>query len=251
MNPETAGQAGVNHALIIAAGRGSRFKSGTERCPKPLLEVNGTPLILHVIRSACETGISRFTVVTGYLGEVLEDYLSRKTPAGVTVCFVRNPDWEKPNGISVLRAKGHVPPVFALLMADHLFDPRILRELASAPLNEGFCRLAVDFNPAGVPDLEDATKVLAVNGLVLDVGKSIEEYNGIDTGVFLCTDGIFTALELSISRGGESLSDGIRVLARQGKMEARGVGRLFWRDIDDEAGLFDARSAIKNLFPAG
>lgn len=251
MNHEPDHSQGVNHALIIAAGRGSRFKTDTAHRPKPLIEVNGRPLILHVIKSAFLAGFKQFTIITGYLGEVLEDYLAREVQDGISVKCIRNPEWERPNGISVLKARGLMPHTFALLMSDHLFSPRILRELVSVPLDDGFCRLAVDFDPASVPDLEDATKILAVNGRVLDIGKKIDRFNGIDTGIFLCTEGIFTALDTSVSRGGESLSDGVRVLARQGKVEARGIEGLFWRDIDDEAGLLDARDAMNNMFPAG
>ncbi len=250
MNPEPGLPIYVKHALIIAAGRGSRFNADTTHRPKPLIELNGTPLILHVLRSAGSAGISRFTIITGYLGDVLEDYLGREAPAGMTVRCIRNNEWDRPNGISVFKAKGHMPHAFALLMSDHLFEPRILRELASVPLKDGFCRLAVDFNIRGVPDLEDATKVMTANGRVLDIGKKIDKYNCVDTGVFLCTEGIFTALEASISRGAESLSDGVRQLALEGKMEARDIGGLFWRDVDDEAGLLDAKAAMKNMFPA-
>jgi 1L-myo-inositol 1-phosphate cytidylyltransferase len=251
MNPETGSPIAVKHALIIAAGRGSRFKTDTAHRPKPLIEVNGTPLILHVLKSAGSAGLNQFTIITGYLGEVLEDYLAREVPNGMTVRCIRNPDWERPNGISVLKARGLMPRAFALLMSDHLFEPGIVRELASVPLKDGFCRLAVDFNHRGVPDLEDATKVMAVNGRVLDIGKKIDKYNGVDTGVFLCTEVIFSALDTSISRGAESLSDAVRVLALEGRMEAMDIGGLFWRDIDDETGLLNANAAIKNIFPAG
>lgn len=255
MNSETASPPNVRHALVIAAGRGSRFKSGTEDRPKPMIEANGTPLVLHVLRAAGSAGITEATIVTGYLGGVLEDFLAGQAPGdmpgGMMVRCVRNEEWERPNGISVLKARGLMPHTFALLMSDHLFEPRILRELASAPLHDGFCRLAVDFNPSGVPDLEDATKVMAANGRVLDIGKNLTKYNGIDTGVFLCTEGIFYGLETSISRGEECLSDAVRVLARKGKMEARDIGSLFWRDIDDEAGLLDAEYHVKNRFPNG
>jgi len=244
-------ESAVNHALIIAAGRGSRFNSGTAVTPKPLIEVNGTPLILHVLEAAGAAGINEATVVTGYLGDVLEDFLSGRPPGRMAVRCIRNTEWERPNGISVFKARGLMPQTFALLMSDHLIDPRIIRELAFNPINNGFCRLAVDFNPFGVPDLEDATKVMAANGRVLDIGKKISRYNGIDTGVFLCTEGIFHGLETSISRGEESLSDAVRVLARKGKMEVVDIGRLFWRDVDDETARRDAECILKNKFPNG
>ena len=137
-----------------------------------------------------------------------------------------------------------MPQAFALLMSDHLFDPRILRRAVSEPLESGRCRLAVDFNPSGIPDLEDATKVLAEGGRVLEIGKDIKKYNAIDTGVFVCTEGIFSALETAITRGEESLSGAVRELARLEKMEAVDVTGLFWRDVDDEIGLKDAEQAI-------
>lgn len=220
------------------------MRMSTANRPKPMVEVGGTPLIRRVIEAAGAAGIARFTVVTGYLGDVLEDYLARETPAGVKVSCIRNPEWERPNGVSVWKARGFVPREFALLMSDHLFDPRILRLLYSTPLEDGFCRLAADFNPGGVPDLEDATKVSAVGGRLMDIGKEIRDYNAVDTGVFLCTEGIFSALEAAISRGEESLSAAVLELARRGKMEVTDIGGLFWRDVDDEAGLLEAERAI-------
>ncbi len=235
----------VEHALIIAAGRGSRFEAGTANRPKPLIEVAGIPLILRVVKSAQAAGIEHFTVVTGYRGEVLEEYLIREMSGMKTdVRCICNPEWERPNGISVFRARGMMPQAFALLMSDHLFDPRILRHAVSEPLESGRCRLAVDFNPSGIPDLEDATKVLAEGGRVLEIGKDIKKYNAIDTGVFVCTEGIFSALETAITRGEESLSGAVRELARLEKMEAVDVTGLFWRDVDDEIGLKDAEQAI-------
>ena len=72
------------------------------------------------------------------------------------------------------------------------------------------CRLAVDFHPERISDLADATKVAVRDGRVTDIGKEITNYNAIDTGIFLCTRGIFEALETAISRGRETLSDGVR-----------------------------------------
>ncbi len=229
-------------ALIIAAGRGSRFKDETANRPKPLIEFAGTPLIIHVMKNARAAGINRFTVITGYIGGLLEEFLGHAAESmsgGVEVRCIHNPQWERPNGISVLRAGGLMPEMFALMMSDHIFDPHILERLQSRPLEPGCCRLAVDFNPAGVPDLDDATKVATLDGLILNIGKKLANFNAVDTGVFLCTDGIFPALEASVAAGGESLSDGIRELARRGKMEAMDIGGLFWRDIDDEAGLLE------------
>ncbi len=234
----------IHQGLIIAAGRGVRFGKATDSRPKPLLEVAGVPLICRTLLTAREAGIDQFTVVTGYQGEVLEDFLRREIPGGMNVRFLRNEKWDRPNGLSVLRAKGHLQDPFALLMADHLFEARILKNLLAAPLPPGHCRLAVDFHPEKIFDLADATKVLVKDRQIMDIGKEIKNYNAIDTGIFLCSRGIFDALELSIAAGRESLSDGIRELASSQRMEGMDTGDLFWQDIDDETSRLEVEKRL-------
>jgi choline kinase len=106
--------------------------------------------------------------------------------------------------------------------------------------------LAVDFHPENVLDLPDATKVEAKDGWVVNIGKALEKYNGVDTGIFLCSHGIFQALEAAVSDGNENLSDGIRELARRRRMEAVDIDELFWQDVDDEAALREAERRLQN-----
>jgi 1L-myo-inositol 1-phosphate cytidylyltransferase len=241
----------ITHALIIAAGRGVRFGKATHLCPKPLIEVAGIPLLYRTLLTAYEAGIDHFTVVTGYKAKSLEDYLSHKTSQDLKVQCLRNEKWQRPNGLSVVRAKDHLPDRFLLLMADHLFEPQILRNLVAVPLAAGHCRLAVDFHPERIPDLEDATKVAVLDGQVKEIGKEITNYNAVDTGIFFCTPGIFEGLESAISKGKESLSDGIRELACCDRMEAMDIGDLFWQDIDDEAGRLAGEKRLAELSQKG
>ena len=241
----------IRQALIIAAGRGRRFGAATDSRPKPLIEVAGVPLLCRTLLTARKAGLDHFTVVTGYRGDVLEDFLRQEIPPGIRVHCLRNEKWQRPNGLSVLRAKGHIRGRFVLLMADHLFAAQILKNLLATPLPPGHCRLAVDFHPEKIPDLPDATKVAIQDGRVTDIGKEIKNYNAIDTGIFLCSQGIFDALETAISRGKESLSDGIRELGRRGRMQAMDIGDLFWQDIDDEASRLEAEERLRKVLRAG
>lgn len=232
-------------ALIIAAGRGTRFGVFTDTVPKPMIEVAGVPLLFRTLFTACIAGIRNFVVVTGYQGELLEEILAREAPRwNISVQCLRNEEWERANGLSVLRSRDYLQGPFVLLMADHLFESRILKILLSAPLDPGHCRLAVDFHPDRIFDLPDATKVAVENGRLLDIGKQIKVYNAVDTGIFLCTPGIFDALETAVSRGKESLSDGIRELVRNQFMESADIGDLFWQDIDDEISRLEAEKRL-------
>jgi len=83
-----------------------------------------------VIGSAHAGGIDEFVVVIGYEGDRLEGFLGDLSArAGLTIETVRNPEWRGANGLSVLAAEPFLGGRFVLMMADHLFDPGILRDL--------------------------------------------------------------------------------------------------------------------------
>ncbi len=220
--------------LIIAAGQGTRLKSKGDI--KPLVPLLGVPLIERVIRSAIEGGADEFYVVTGYEGEQVTCFLQQLAKRlNVAVTFIQNNDWQKENGFSVLKARDVMEEPFLLLMADHLFDSAIIRSLLEQSLNEGEVLLAVDTdknNP--LINIEDVTRVHIQDGYILNIGKTIDDFNGFDTGLFLCTPAIFEALDRACKiHNDTSLSAAIRVLAEN--KHAKSVQtKGFWIDVDDE-----------------
>jgi choline kinase len=146
----------------------------------------------------------------------------------------------------VLAAREALKDEFVLLMADHLFDGRILSALLNAPLRNGQVILAVDSRIVHHPhaDLDDVTKVNVSAGRIVDIGKKIPVYNAFDTGIFRCTPALFAGLEESVRRGDFSLSGGIRVLAEKRDALALDSGGRFWLDVDDERALKAAEDFI-------
>ena len=126
--------------LVLAARKGSRlWQRGNS---KPLIPLLGIPLIERTIRSALEAGIDDFYVVSGYNGGQVRRFLEDLAPrCATTITHVINNDWQNGNGLSVLAAKEHLAEPFVLLMADHLFDPSILRDLAVRRRNHTCRRL--------------------------------------------------------------------------------------------------------------
>ncbi len=229
--------------LIVAAGQGTRLreKGGL----KPLIPLRGMPLIGHVIARGRSAGVTGFVVVSGYRGEELRRALDGIARAeGVAVTHVVNEDWRRANGVSLLAAKAAFDEPFLLTMCDHLIDPEILRGLAAAPVEPDTVTLAVDFdieNPLNDPD--DVTRVLCDGGRIRRIGKSIVEFNAIDTGAFLCTPAMFAALEQSQAGGDDSISGAMNVLARSGRARVFDVGDRIWVDVDDPV-AFDKAAAL-------
>ena len=65
------------NAIILAAGMGTRLRPSTNITPKPLIQVNGVPMIERQIEYLRQIGVKEILVVTGYLKEEF-DYLVDK-----------------------------------------------------------------------------------------------------------------------------------------------------------------------------
>ncbi len=221
--------------LIIAAGQGSRLSTKSDS--KPIISLLGLSLIERVILTAKKGGLTDFYVVTGYNGEKVRQHLDRLSQnRGIKINHIINDDWEKENGISVLKAKDTLKENFILLMSDHIFDESILVKLKNEKIADDEVILVVDYNikTNKLVDIDDVTKVLVEDDRILDIGKGIKKYNAYDTGIFLCSPAIFNAIEESSGNGDTSLTGGVRVLAKKGKAKVLDIKDNFWIDVDDE-----------------
>ncbi len=227
-------------ALILAAGRGSRLHQPE---PKPLTPLLGLTLIERIIFSLKQKGIAEAVIVTGYRSsEIIEKLKERKT--GIKLTFVENPDWEKGNGVSALRAKSILENEdFLLLMGDHLFEPDILEPVSKKHDNDKTA-VWIDRDLNSVFDLEDATKIQIEDGVPVEIGKNLENYDAVDCGIFYCTREIFTALGRTVSEGKYQLTDAIQYLIYKGRLDIRDVTGRFWIDIDTEKSLKYAKQRL-------
>ena len=66
----------VRHAVILAAGLGTRFLPFTKAIPKPMLPIIDTPAIEYIIKEALESGINNLTVVVGANGDVIRNHFT-------------------------------------------------------------------------------------------------------------------------------------------------------------------------------
>jgi hypothetical protein len=114
-------------AVVMAAGEGRRLRPLTERYAKPVLPIDGRPVIATVLRELHEAGVGRITVVTGHLAEQVEELL-----AGFDheLRFVRQPRAD--GGADAVRCAALEPPYLAV-GADTCFERGdVARFLAAA-----------------------------------------------------------------------------------------------------------------------
>jgi choline kinase len=237
-------QGPVRRAIILAAGNGDRFRtlSHESKLLQPLL---GRPILLRTIESARDAGVQAVTVVLGYQADRVRALVERGAPAGMSISFVFNPEWPLENGISALAARAHAGRGrFALLMGDHVFEPPVLQRMLHLPAGESDSLLAVDARPATPEQAAEATKVRRKGSRIVAIGKDLEDYDALDTGLFVCAPLLFDALETARAQGDTTLSGGIRQLAGQGLMHGMEIGDAAWCDIDTRADLASAESLL-------
>jgi len=70
----------IKTLLILAGGRGTRFKELTDSIPKPMIKANGYPLIDYIINHYVNFGVNEVIILAGYKKEIIEDYYLKKVP---------------------------------------------------------------------------------------------------------------------------------------------------------------------------
>ena len=240
--------------VILAAGEGSRLARQGEDTPKPALSLLGLSLAERTIVCCMAAGIRRFLVVLGHSAEQVQaHYQGIATRRQCDVEFVTAQDWKLGNGASALAAGDQVgSDPFLLTMSDHLIAPSLIMKILRTCPQNGEISLAVDRDKAGVFDVEDVTKTVLSDGRVVRIGKTLDEWDAADTGVFLCTRALFDALEQAKAQGRHSLSDGVSQLAAAGKVSAVDVTGEDWIDVDTPESLREAgRRLLGNLTKGG
>jgi glucose-1-phosphate thymidylyltransferase len=230
----------IRKGVVLAAGHGSRLRHLSPYYPKVLLPVRGRPLIHYPIEALVTTGIKEIAVVVGCDATQVKAALGDGSRFGARLHYIGNPDYHGGNAISVRRIRlWAAGESFILCMGDHMVQPGFVwRLLDQSLVAEALC---VDFAPAGHHQLAEATKVLIdSSGCIRRIGKDLDRWDGLDTGVFLLTGRFLDAIEELIPKLGVhiEISDVIRFLIGQGcRFATCDVTGSFWADVDTEEDL--------------
>ena len=124
-------------AMILAAGRGERFRPLTDTLPKPLIAVRGELLIERHLRRLSAAGLREVVINLGWLGQSIEQRLGDGTRYGLAIAYSHEgwPCLETGGGVCrALPQLGAAP--FLLLNADVWTDyplPQLMQRAAALP----------------------------------------------------------------------------------------------------------------------
>ena len=75
-------------AIIMAGGEGTRLMPLTKMLPKPMIDINGLPLLERQIRQLCNIGIKLVYISVNYLNEVIQDYFGDGSRFGIEIKYL-------------------------------------------------------------------------------------------------------------------------------------------------------------------
>lgn len=75
-------------AVIMAGGLGTRLSPLTDKCPKPLVELGGRPILSHIIEHLQSQGVSRFVLAVNYLAQMIVNRYGDGSDLGIEIEYV-------------------------------------------------------------------------------------------------------------------------------------------------------------------
>ena len=147
---------------ILCGGRGTRLQERTHAIPKALIEIGGKPILWHVIRIYAAQGFRRFVLLTGYLGEMIEEFVrSEIWPEPVDVsCVDTGPDTPT-GGRLALAGERFADGTFCLTYADGVADIDLDALLAFHATEEVSATMTVvrPYSQWGIAVIDDSNRV--------------------------------------------------------------------------------------------
>lgn len=133
-------------ALILAAGFGKRLRPITNTIPKPMVEVNGTPLLVNTLNNLTALGIKDIGIVVGHMANYIREHIGTEWN-GVRISYYENSRYlETNNVVSLYQAVNFCDDDMLMLECDIYYKKEMLEKLMGG---KGECSILVSpFNPA-------------------------------------------------------------------------------------------------------
>jgi D,D-heptose 1,7-bisphosphate phosphatase len=129
----------------MAGGKGSRISSIASNIPKPMIPVNGKPVLEYQIECLKKNNISEIIIVTGHLGGVIKDYFLDGKKFNCNISYYTE-DVPLGSAGALYKIQNELTDDFLLINGDIIFDVDFSRFIEFHSLNKAHASLAVHPN---------------------------------------------------------------------------------------------------------
>ncbi len=222
----------IRKAVILAAGRGTRMESLTDDCPKPMLLLDGRPMLAHLIERLESVGVEQICIIVGYKAEMVKEYFAAHPPRAATLHYELQATQDG-TGSATLLSKTFVDgEAFLMTFGDIMVDASVYAEMFD--LADG---AEIVLTVKHVDDPYQGAAVYVDGDRVVKViekppkGKSTTNFN--NAGIYVFSPAVFEKLaRLKPSARGEyELTDAAHESVTSGEVVRWHEIKGFWRDV--------------------
>ena len=225
--------------VILAGGLGKRLRPLTSDRPKPMIQINNTPIIELQVKWLKKFGITDIIVLVGHLREKIKHHLADGKKFGVNISYIEE-NVPLGTGGALKNAKDHIiqngnsDSGFFVINGDILtnLDPFTISDKGSMTL-------------ALVP-LKSTFGIVETNGDLVSkfVEKPYIEDRWVNAGVYYFSNEIFDYLP---DKGNlETVT--LPMLVEKQKLKAKKFSNNYWRSIDSHKDVDEASKEIEQVF---
>lgn len=224
--------------VILAGGLGKRLRPLTSDRPKPMIQINNTPIIELQVNWLKKYGITDIIVLVGHLKEKIKHHLADGQKFGVKISYIEE-NVPLGTGGALKNAKDHIiqngkDPGFFVINGDILtnLDPFTIS-------NKGSMTLAL------VP-LKSTFGIVETNGDLVSkfIEKPFIKDTWINAGVYYFSNEIFDYLP----DNGNLETVTLPMLVEKQKLRAKRFSNNYWRSIDSHKDVEEASKEVKEVF---
>lgn len=179
-----------NPVVIMAGGRGKRLLPKTKNCPKPMLQINGKPMLEIVIEQCLNFGLNEFYISVNYLKEQIINYFGDGSSRGIKITYIEE---SQPLGTagSLKLLPDKIKKPFLVLNGDVLTNANISHLLEFHNKNNSSATLCVQEQEMIFP-----YGVVEVNGMSLRNFNEKPTYKHlVNTGIYVLNPSILKLIK--------------------------------------------------------
>jgi dTDP-glucose pyrophosphorylase len=225
----------VTKAVLLAAGKGTRMRELTNELPKPMIAVQGRPILQHIVEGLRAAGVTHFLIVVGYRADVVREFFGDGAKFGVSVSYATQVVQDGTGRVVELAKDFASADPFVLSYGDILVDPLNYQRLVKLDAAEAL--ISVKHNPGeiakgGAVFVNERFEMTDLREKPQPGEPTSPWYNA---GVYTFRPSIFdfTARLEKSPRGEYELTDAIRNLAQSGRLVQALELSGAWADVRD------------------
>ena len=185
----TAASEQSNLVVVMAGGEGLRLRPYTESCPKPMLPLDGRPILEHILERAISQGFSRFVFTVHYLSQMIEDHFGDGSAWGIEISYVHEKELlGTAGGLALLEVLPDSP--FVVANGDVLSSISYVDMIKFHEANEASASMAVRLH-----EWQHPFGVVTMAGVdILEVQEKPSQSSYVNTGVYVLEPGVVRLL---------------------------------------------------------